>query len=395
MNNFLLNQVKTSKSWKKSKEYCAKKLNISLEEYNKYLEHIKNSNSFFKSEQKIDLDKGVSEIKKVVYTEPKSAEEIVELLKIDTSEWKLSSYWNKEQNDGSWIVSALVTKINKQSETNIFKNVLENFNPDYTPIKDIHLNKKFTNKSCAVISVQDLHFGKEGNSDVDYDFKKALQDLVYRAYHSHHIDEIMYVIGGDLLNMDTFNGTTTKGTPVHNDGSSVSTYNKAFDNMYWSVSFLKQFCKKLNVVYVPGNHDRLSSYHLVHALGKCFQKEQNIDFHIDYSERKVLVFGANMFAFEHGDVQSKDTPLVYAVEFPMEWGTSVYRTLYTGHYHKNKKVEYITENERNGFIMRTLPSLSKSDYWHYHNKYTGNVRAAILEVHDYFKGKVSEFVHNA
>ena len=100
-----------------------------------------------------------------------------------------------------------------------------------------------------------------------------------------------------------------------------------------------------------------------------------------------------MFCFEHGDVAKKDTPLVYATEFPQQWGQATHRTLYTGHYHKKKTTEYVTENEEHGFSIKILPSLSHTDYWHYHNKFTGNKRAGVLELHDHRKGKIVEFHH--
>jgi hypothetical protein len=246
----------------------------------------------------------------------------------------------------------------------------------------------------AILSIQDLHFGKEGNNGVENDFRKAVTTLAMRAYHSHSLSKIIYVVGGDLLNMDTFQGQTTKGTPVDNEQRAQQAYVDAFDNLHWSINFLSQFTKQLQVVYLPGNHDRLSSYHLAHALSKCFQGRETITFDVEYAERKVVVYGKNFFAFEHGDVGSKNTPLVYATEFPQYWGNTVFRTCYTGHWHKKKTMEYVTEDEQHGFAIKHLPSLSKADYWHYHNKFVGAKRQAILEVHDAEKGKISEFTHN-
>jgi hypothetical protein len=73
-------------------------------------------------------------------------------------------------------------------------------------------------------------------------------------------------------------------------------------------------------------------------------------------------------AFEHGDVNTKNSLLVYSMEYPRQWGKTLYRTLYTGHYHHKKKIEYITEHEKTGFMLKILPSLSRTDYYHYHNK---------------------------
>ena len=397
----LLEQVKQSLKWKQSNYFCAVKLGIPVEKYKELkrqakfqfgetIEHPPTKNRV--TEFKEDLEKGTAEIKGLSVTEPRSAEEIIELLKIDTTKWKLSSYWNKERHDG-WFISAMVTAL-KHEAKDVLAEVIANFNPQYQELSKPVINESFDRDSVGIISTQDLHFGKEDNEDITVNFKAAVQDLVHRAYRSHKLEKIIYVIGGDLLNMDTFSGTTTSGTPVDNAQRAQEAYTEAFDALYWSINYIKQFCETLHVVYLPGNHDRLSSFHIAHALSKCFDPEDfGVYFDVTYAERKVVVYGENMFAFEHGDVSKKNTALVYATEFPIGWGATKYRTCYTGHFHSKKTTEFITENEHNGFAIKHLPSLCSTDYWHYHNKFIGSKQQAIMEVHDRWKGKISEFVY--
>jgi len=391
----LLNQVYSSIRWKKSDDYCASRLGISLDEYKSLKAQVQNSppkptNKII--EWKENLDEGTAELKGILVSEPRSSEEIIELLKIDTTKWKLSSYWNKETYSG-WMVSAMVSAL-KHQPIDVLAEVIANFKPEYQPIGEVFINEKFDRDCIGVLSTQDLHFGKEDNQWIFHHFKQSITNLVQRAFMSHKLHKIVYVIGGDLLNMDTFSGTTTSGTPLDNHQRAQHAYTEAFNALYWSVSYIKQFCENLHVVYIPGNHDRLSSYHLAHALSKCFDHEDySIYFDVEYAERKVVVCGHNFFAFEHGDVTKKNTPLVYATEFPMSWGKTKYRTCYTGHFHSKKTTEYITENEHNGFAVKHLPSLCSTDYWHYHNKFVGSKRQALMEVHDVEKGKVSEFIY--
>jgi hypothetical protein len=395
----LIEQVKQSLKWKQSDYFCATKLGISIEKYKQLKKEVKFYDSETKPilknkilEFKEDLDKGTAEIKGLSIIEPRTAEEIIELLKIDTTKWKLSSYWNKERHDG-WFISAMVTAI-KQESKDVLAEVIANFNPDYQPLTEPFINNTFATNSVGIISTQDLHFGKEDNEDIADHFKTAITNLVCRAYMSHKLEKIIYVIGGDLLNMDTFSGTTTSGTPVDNSQRSQEAYMEAFEALHWSINYLKQFCENLHVVYLPGNHDRLSSFHIAHALSKCFDPEDfSVYFDVAYAERKVVIYGDNMFAFEHGDVSKKNTALVYATEFPIAWGHTKYRTCYTGHFHSKKTIEFVTENEYNGFAIKHLPSLCSTDYWHYHNKYTGSKRQAIMEIHDAQKGKISEFIY--
>lgn len=401
----LINRVYGTLRWKKSDEYCSAKLGISLEKYKELKHEIltsKNPNYFYLNpppelgesilQFSENLDKGTAEIVGISSTEPCGPEDIIRILKIDTKKWKLSSYWNKQQRD-RWLISAMVTQV-KESPQDSLAEVIKNFNPLTQPLPLPIINESFINDVVGVLSVQDLHFGKEDNITVAEDFKNAVVNLVHRAYVSHCLAKIIFVFGGDILNMDTFNGATTNGTFVDNGLRAQEAYKQAFESIYWAVSYLAQFTNELHVLYLPGNHDRLSSYHLAHALSKSIKNERVI-FNVEYSERKVVVCGNNFFGFEHGDVTKKNTPLVYATEFAKEWGSTTYRTCYTGHFHSKKTTEFVSENELNGFSIKHLPSLSRSDYWHYHNKFVGSKRQAVMELHDFQKGKISEFIYTA
>ncbi len=343
-----------------------------------------------------DLESGTSKITGVSSTEPRSAEEIIELLKIDTKKWKLSQYWNKEKGT-KWLVSALVSRIAQEEKVqHSFLELLETYQiPQITPLDPAAFwqNTSSQEKVCGVLSLQDLHFGKVGNEDMGEILNDSVSYLIDKANRNYVMEKIVFVIGPDTLNMDTFGGTTTKGTPVENSEMATEAYVKAFDAICKSIGTVKQFCETLEVLFIPGNHDRLSSFHLLHAVSQAFKGWDDIEFNVNYAERKVVTYGKNMLCFEHGDVTAKNNPLVYAVEFPNEWGICKYRMLYTGHYHGRKTTQFVTENEQNGFVTRIIPALTSSDYYHYHNKYVGNTRSAILHIHDSQKGLISEFTY--
>ena len=389
----LKNKIIQSLKWKKSTKYCAKRLNVSVDDYKKIKKEIiaerKQPNNTY--EQKYDLDNGSATISGKSLSEPKTPEEIISLLKIDTTEWKLSQFWNKQMSD-HWRVSALITKI-KKDEKDYIKDLLPNWQPKQYKISKLPIPSNNKQKVCGIISLQDIHFGKEGNETVDADFEDTIINLISRGTAAHHIDTLYFVVGGDLINMDTFGGATTSGTPVDNSMSATKAYEAAFDAMHWAINYLVQCCDNLVVVYIPGNHDRLSSFHLAHALSKSIVCD-TITWDIEYSERKVHVWGSNFNAFEHGDKHSKNNPLIYASEYPREWGSTVNRTLFKGHLHTDRKVAYMTSNETAGFVEKTLPSLSKMDYYHYSNKYIGNRRAGKLELQHPTMGNICELSYS-
>ena len=103
----LKQKVLDSLKWKKHPTYCAAKLNITEKQYKKiksdvlqsrkkqnkkekYLIKVSNDSNVTES---IDLENGTGKLSGTFDHEPKSAEEIITLLKIDTNKWKLSQYW--------------------------------------------------------------------------------------------------------------------------------------------------------------------------------------------------------------------------------------------------------------------------------------------------------------
>lgn len=339
----------------------------------------------------VNFETGEQKLTAITSTQPRSPEEIITLLKIDTTKWKLSQVWQKEKGD-KWQISALVKAL--PQEEKIKEDFFESLSRHILPVVDpLVAMKSFVSDTqhVGVLSLQDLHFGKPGNEDMSKLLEEAITNTVGKAQLIYDFDKILFVVGGDAMNVDSFNATTTKGTIVEQSELPVAAYLKCFDAYVQAIQQLMLYTTTVEVVYMPGNHDRYSSFMLVHALKQAFKSCTNVVFHADYSERKVIALGNNMFCFEHGDVSSKNNPLLYATEFPNEWGKTTYRTLYLGHWHTKKSLQVITENEQNGFTTKYLPSLSATDYWHYHNKFTGNKQAGLFEVHDYTTGKCAEF----
>ena len=132
------NKVKDTFRWKKSADYCSKKLGISKSEFLRLKKEIQkewiNKKKILgkkyngtNADISVDLEKGEARISGRSTNEAKSAEEIITILNIDTTKWKLSQYWNKQMGD-HWRVSALISQI-KNSEEKLFKNLLENWKP--------------------------------------------------------------------------------------------------------------------------------------------------------------------------------------------------------------------------------------------------------------------------
>jgi hypothetical protein len=328
-------------------------------------------------------------------TEPASPEDIMSILKIDTSKWVLKQYWAKQRADGLWTVSALVSKLNPKDTLQIdFLDELSKLKlkPLDIPNPPLVAYDNFE-KHCAVLNLQDLHFGKANNENIGEIMLSSIRYMINCASLAYNVDKLYFILGPDTLNSDTFDGTTTKLTKVENCSHPVQFYMEAFSYSVAAIQLLLDYVNNIEVIFIPGNHDRLSSYHLLHAISLMFNTPR-VTFDITYEERKVRKYGSNMLCFEHGDVTTKNDALVYASDYSEIWGEAKYRYMYTGDKHHQKESEFRTKQENYGYVKKMVSSLTNKDYYTYHNKFGGSMRSTCLDVFSHDFGMCGDFIYN-
>ena len=259
----LINDVYDSLRWKKGDEYCAQKLNIDLQKYTEIKTEIleikdlvrdetdemmktiiasrmldltdEHQQMLKKTEENIlqalkqkkekviefeeNLDDGTAKIKGIAFSEPKSPEEIIRILKIDTSKWKLSRYWNKEHKD-YWLVSAFVA-LKDQSElstedieeiiTNVFKE--KKFSPILstpTPSNDKALFVYISDRHIAAYVNEVAMYQNDYTGEVyENRMMMLLTEIAYQVTLYGKFQDIFIIDLGDK--MDGQNGQTTRG----------------------------------------------------------------------------------------------------------------------------------------------------------------------------------------
>ena len=78
----LLEKIKASFKWKKTTEYCAERLGITTEDYEvlKDLVKVRELQENNSSSYEVNLDKGEAKMETISSSEPKSPEEIIDIL---------------------------------------------------------------------------------------------------------------------------------------------------------------------------------------------------------------------------------------------------------------------------------------------------------------------------
>jgi len=248
------------------------------------------------------------------------------------------------------------------------------------------------------IATPDLHVGKLAHSietgGRPYDvkiaiatFERALEALIART-SGYNVEEILLVAGNDLFNSDSPENETTAGTAVSCDGRFHKTFHHVRNMMVKAVERLRQIAK-VHILIVPGNHDRLTAYHLGDSLECYFHADPQVRVTNTPVVRKYVEWGKCLIGFCHGDEGRRtEYAQLMAVENPQAWGRTQFREVHTGHYHKQQLEEF------HGVRVRILSALTPADDWHSANGYIGAIRQAEAFVWSKTEGLLDEVFYN-
>lgn len=408
----MLEQLAKLIKQKKSKEFYAKRLSeitgeeVSVEEVEALLRELRGEEEEpikegTKSTWSEDLKTGKAELSITLPSEIRTLEELIEKTNIDTTKWNVDKYiqnfWGSVNNP-QYQVKAWLSPV-KAEQSDLFAEVIENYQSSYKPLskKDILINDVYTEPTCLLISLSDFHLAKLDQERTSIEDKaelytQVLDKLLYRAYKGHNIDEIVFLIGNDFCHTDNFSNMTTAFTPQDVSTQWHHEYEVGFDLMVKSISKLKQFCNKLNVIHVPSNHARTKEFYMAHALEVYFKAEESIVFNRTAENTKVYTYYNNFLGFHHGDTDFNKLPLYFASKYYQEWGQTKHRDLALSDKHHRKAYKFSMEgNEVDGIRMFICPSLSGTDKWHLNKGYDLAQKAAIGRVYNRETGYCTEY----
>jgi hypothetical protein len=230
------------------------------------------------------------------------------------------------------------------------------------------------------LSIPDLHVGKlawaKETGYENYDgkiaervFEDALAALLERTA-SYRFEEIVFVVGNDLLHADTKQGTTNSGTQLDNDSRYHKTFSIVRHMITRAIDRLRAVAP-VHVVMVPGNHDTLSVWHLGDSLECYYRNTSGVVIDNDPRMRKYKQFGQVMLMFTHGHQGKLEKyPQLMASEQREMWGATIHREAHTGDKHQLKVQEHF------GVKVRISPALCPPDAWHSENQFVGQGRSA-------------------
>ena len=353
--------------------------------------------SNYKEETLINKDgtRSSSKLLEMSEEESKDPDYIMKAHGFDPDEWVLVSARNNirqvvSKEDGvvtlyaSFITAKPVSgkdvslnKINKFFDNLDRKYSLPSLNKNYSYIKGDKL---------LLIDISDLHMnlqasmfttGNEYNCDIAEElFFYVIEDVLTRTQH-YDFDEIIFTIGGDMLNADNLAGTTTKGTPQVNDIHYYDAYERLCAMTIKAIDILSTR-SKVNVVYVMGNHDELAGYKLAKYIDAWFRNDNMVE--VDYQPiaRKYKLYGNTLLCFAH-DGKVQKLPAIIADEAREYWSRAETVEVFLQHMHTEQVLL-----EDNNIRIQRLPTVSGRSKWSADNGYGSKrqCKSFIFDVED-------------
>jgi hypothetical protein len=277
---------------------------------------------------------------------------------------------------------------------------IEEYSPK--PFKRI-VRYKMQDPHCIVIDPADVHIGKlsvRSETGSEYSVEKAVSSVdaalygILRKADGYNIEKVIFVVGNDILHIDTPKRTTTAGTPQDTDGAWFEAFDAALAMYVRAIEMFLSVCD-VHVVYNPSNHDYMSGYMLAKALEASFRGSPNVTFDNSIRHRKYTVYGKNLIATSHGDGAKMDQmPLLMANEAPDMWALCPYRYVYLHHIHHKQVSKFASGKDYIGVTVEYLRSPSPSDGWHDRNGFVGAKKAIEAFVHSPEHGQVARITHH-
>lgn len=277
---------------------------------------------------------------------------------------------------------------------------MKSHSPNYDKIVR---DKVDSEEHCLIIDIADLHMGKfasESETGESYNISKATEralsgiEGILSKCSGYNIDKIYFIIGNDILHIDSPHRKTTAGTPQDTDGMWYEAFTSA-RRLYVQIIERLVNIADVHIIHCPSNHDFMSGFMLADSIYSWFHNHPNISFDVTNAHRKYTMYGNSLLGFSHGDgAKMPDYPLLMANEAKRMWAETEYRYIYLHHIHHKDINIFKKGKDYAGATVEYLRSPSSTDSWHHRNGYQHATKAVEGFIHSKKYGQVAKLIHN-
>lgn len=202
---------------------------------------------------------------------------------------------------------------------------------------------------CNVYTLTDSHIGmlawrKEGGADWDLNIAEQVLTGCFERMVAASPASAMCVVNqlGDWLHSDGLLPVTpTSGHILDQDGRFSKMVSAAIRILRRMVDFALARHDRVVLVVAEGNHDLAGSVWLRLMFQALYENEPRVSVVDSELPYYCVVHGETMLAFHHGHMKKNDQlPLLFASQYPREWGATTKRYAHVGHRHHEEIKEH-------------------------------------------------------
>ena len=273
----------------------------------------------------------------------------------------VSTYYNSEgKPSGQWVKASLT----HEALVDAMRETVAGFKDQIEPAGAVVAPETCEDHLCNLYTFTDYHLGmlawhQEGGAD--WNVSKAEQTiiaaLIQMVNQSPTAHTAVLNIQGDFLHTDGKTPVTPTGKHVLDADSRFPKIRRAAIRIIRSLmTVCLQRHQQVYLIIAEGNHDVESSGWLADLFAVHYEEEPRVTVNDSVLPFYVFEWGNTMLGVHHGHkVKNESLPLLFAAQFPREWGRTTRREIHCGHRHHRDEKEY------NGVTVVQHPTLAARD----------------------------------
>jgi hypothetical protein len=262
------------------------------------------------------------------------------------------------------VIQWVKTKADDAQREKIIRSAIDALMQDTPRAAPAVAPKQSAEHLCTVYTLTDCHVGMKAwgkETGADWDLAIAERTLV-SAFDQMVMSSPTAAVGvvaqlGDWIHTDGLAAVTpTSGHQLDADSRFSKIVAVAVRVLRRVIDLALQKHSRVIVLMAEGNHDVASSVWLRHMFQLLYEQEPRITV-ID-SELPYYVYqhGSTFIGWHHGHLKKPDQlPLLFAAQFPKEWGATTRRYVHCGHLH------HVHEKEHSGVTIIQHPTIAARD----------------------------------
>lgn len=272
-----------------------------------------------------------------------------------------STYYDKEgKRAGQWVK----TDLDRRAAEAAMRAAVDALAVTLPRAKPARLKRATLDELCALYTLTDCHVGMRAwapETGADWDLEIAERTLTgaieYLVESAPAATTCVINQLGDFLHFDSLAPVTpTSGHLLDADSRYSKVVSVATRILRTAIDRALTRHRRVIVLMAEGNHDMASSVWLRHLFALLYEDEPRVEVMPGELPYYVHTHGRVMLAFHHGHLsKNAQLPLLFAAQYPKEWGATTRRYCHTGHRHHTE------EKEHSGMTVVQHPTIAARD----------------------------------